>query len=426
MALVQAIAADVLASEVASGDRTRPRGANEAEKVRLAVGVIVGAVLRQWGRTIPRPVSLDQSNEGLGELPGGRVAVALVVREMRSAGLLAFKPGVRWPSPDRFGFAQPADGRVSRIWPSPELLRRASDVRLSAATVKPAFPAPWLTKVPKSAPPVRVSTIRTRTQRDSLPLPPEALGEALHGLREEVEDWNAFAASVDVQGCRPPRWSRSFGPDVRLGGRWSALGSACYQQMPEDARLDIMIGGKPVAEVDVKASHLSIMHGLLSLPLPTGDPYSVPGANYRPAVKRWINATLGKGSAVARWSRTTPEDVKMHDAKMIGECVCRVYPWLREPAKAVAGVAGLIGLGGHGAPQLLLVHRLQAIEAEALTVAMRELRRLRGILTLPVHDSLVVPASPPNVIEDVMISAFEKVAGVRVAVEISGTTSAYA
>jgi hypothetical protein len=69
-------------------------------------------------------------------------------------------------------------------------------------------------------------------------------------------------------------------------------------------RLGIRIGGEAVAEVDVAAAHLSIMRGLLRLPIPAGDPYEITGATRcRPAVKAWILATLGKGSPVKRKPR---------------------------------------------------------------------------------------------------------------------------
>ncbi len=48
---------------------------------------------------------------------------------------------------------------------------------------------------------------------------------------------------------------------------------------------------KPAVEIDISASHLSIMHALMGLPLPKGDPYVVPGFD-RSTVKAWINATL--------------------------------------------------------------------------------------------------------------------------------------
>jgi hypothetical protein len=59
----------------------------------------------------------------------------------------------------------------------------------------------------------------------------------------------------------------------------------------------------------------------------------------------------------------------------------------------VAASAGLDKLGHIGTPARLLTHRLMAIEAQALTGAMEYLQGSRGVLALPVHDSLIVPVS---------------------------------
>ena len=141
-------------------------------------------------------------------------------------------------------------------------------------------------------------------------------------------------------GCLPPRWKRVFTAHVDLGGRWTAVGKeGVYQTMSERERpAQITINGSPVVEVDVTASHLSIMHGLLGLPLPADDPYGFPEVPHKVA-KAWITATLGKGSSVKRWSARTVNDnpeLTDHDPKRVGAIICERYGFLQSPAEAVA------------------------------------------------------------------------------------------
>jgi hypothetical protein len=58
------------------------------------------------------------------------------------------------------------------------------------------------------------------------------------------------------------------------------------------------------------------------------------------------------------------------------------------------------------------------IEASAITRATRELRERLGVLSLPVHDSLIGPVSAAQVVRGVLVGAFRREAGVTVEVTI--------
>jgi hypothetical protein len=98
--------------------------------------------------------------------------------------------------------------------------------------------------------------------------------------------------------------------------------------------LRIAIGGEPVAELDIAASHLTLLHGLLGLPAPQGDPYEVEGLP-RDVVKGWVTATIGKGSPVLRrWAKQTKELFPVceeHDPAEVGERVTARYLFLADP-----------------------------------------------------------------------------------------------
>ena len=413
VALVERLAQTVMDFE--DLDRERPRGPIERQKVLDATGTIIGGVLRAWGRDRARPVALARSNKALGNVPGGRKAVQAVVDVLVKVRFLAFKPAVRWKVD--YGFKVIYAAKMSRVWPTTALLKLATDGGLEPKTIRAAFLAPQPTEAPKVDETVRVKGVKVRGQKEAPTLPLETLADAPR-LVAEVADWNAFAATVSVEGCRAPRWFRVFGPDVALGGRWYAAGWPHYQNMNGDERLGIRIGGQPVIEADVKAAHLSIMHGLLGLPVSGGDPYEI-GTESRAAVKAWIVATLGKGSPVVRWAADVSPAVKAHDAKRLGEAICRRYPFLRDPSKAVAEAAGLNRLATRwGTPKRLLPHRLMGIEASAITRAMRDLRARLGVLSLPVHDSLIVPVRAAELVRGVLVEAFRTEAGATVEVAI--------
>jgi hypothetical protein len=402
---VSALAVIVLAGE----KRVRPRGAKETDKIIEATGAIVGAVLRAWRKG--HPIALSLAKEDLTILPGGRIAARVVLDQLEAAGVLHHQAGVRFFN--RFDYQE---GRTSRYWPSPALLERATGEGITAATVKAHFVAPSPTDAPAPAPPIVVRGLTIRPGEDGPKLPLETLGEPLAALAEEVESWNAWARTVSVTGCRPPQWGRVFKPDVALGGRWYALGAQNYQTMNEEARLGIRIGAEVVAELDVKAAALSIMFGLLGQPLPEGDLYAFDGYE-RDAVKSWVTASLGNGSPVKRWPKKGADPVaRQYDPVALGKVICARYPFLSAPAESVAERAALKALAHIGKPRKLLGHRLQAIEAQAVTQAMRALRTTLGVLALPVHDSLIVPQSAASAARTCLEEAFWDVAGVRVRV----------
>jgi hypothetical protein len=227
----------------------------------------------------------------------------------------------------------------------------------------------------------------------------------------------------------PPRWMRKFTACTELHGRWYALGGTggVYQQMSKADRLGLAINGEAVAEIDIKASHLSIMHGLLGQELPDGDPYEVPGVP-RDVAKTWIVASLGTGRAITSWPRkrladATPveqEWLRSFDVRAVEASICAKYPFMEAPAQAVAVSAGLTGLAHLGTPERLLSLRLQAIEAQALTDVMilmgRVYRDTQGTLALPVHDSLIVPRSAVREAVTIIKGAFAYHAKVEVRV----------
>ena len=238
---------------------------------------------------------------------------------------------------------------------------------------------------------------------------PAPKGPEADAIRANVAATNRFLARFAYEGCDAPALYRVFTRDLRHHGRWYGG----VEDMPAAERRRIRIGGEPVREVDVRASHLAILHGLQGLPLPEGDPYDGLGFP-RGVAKAWITATIGNGGPVSRWSREAKEraakerdgrpgvDLSRYRVREVGAAVLARYPFLSRVAE-VAGCA---------AEPRLTPHRIMAIEAAALTRAMDALRG-RGVPALPVHDALIVRERDAEAARAALAEAFEAVAGVR-------------
>jgi hypothetical protein len=411
---------DALAEMVASTD-TKRRGPKLRAKLSTAVGAVVSALLTNWGRSPARPVYRSGKATGFSNGPVGHRQFIAVIEGLQSLGFVGSQRGYQIATD--WGDAKSWSGKAARFWPTAALLEFATSHGVTADTVDRQFKAPPPTKAPSVRKLVVVTslkrTIGYRTgQGMKQQLEESVLSSELERVRSSVLATNAFCAQHDVQGCLPPRLKRTFTVNASLGGRWIAVGrEGVYQTMPAAERLTrITIDGEPVAEVDVHASHLSIIHGLLGLPLPSDDLYGFPTVP-RAVVKGWITATLEKGSPVTKWARkATGDNSELHDydPRQVGGVICERYPFLRNPADAVAIPAGLNKMTRIERPSKLLTHRLMAIEAKALTGAMEYLRIARGVLALPMHDGLLVPLSGADHAPGVLVGAYSAAAKVRI------------
>jgi len=280
------------------------------------------------------------------------------------------------------------------------------------ATVRSDFgkpPQPIIArKAPRVRHPIRLKALSTHPgSGGGLPLRLDEHDDIASFLGWSVTYFNAFAEGFHVEGCTAPRWYRQFIGHIGQGyGRWHTAGSeGCYQSMPEADRLSrIRINGEPVAEIDISASLLTMLHGLLGKPAPQDDAYSVPGLD-RAVAKVWINAVLGSGKTLRRWSDRALKETPALATIDVGEVESRVlssYPFLAQLPHIEARFCPILSdevcpeerrQRAKGKPiHLPIHHRLTGIEANVLTSAMMDLKE-QGILSLPMHDGLIVPAS---------------------------------
>lgn len=227
---------------------------------------------------------------------------------------------------------------------------------------------------------------------------------------------NAYLARVEVKPHGPVLLRRIFayGDDPkhgwRKGGRLYAVGASPYQTAKRERRAVITINGVRTCELDIRASHVTILAGLGHIPHFDGDPYVIPGGPPRPVVKRWVNMTLSHGKRHARWPKSAVDDLDRHDGidlaaypiKETGDTILRHLPILKDDASSSVAV-------GWG--------ELQFRESEVVLASMEVLAFEHDVPALPVHDSLIVPVDARAVAKVVLGEVFKNAFGVAPEIE---------
>lgn len=248
------------------------------------------------------------------------------------------------------------------------------------------------------------------------------------GLR--INEINAFLAAQDIQPAHQlTGFQRIFsdgdvpGFNWDKGGRLYNIGGG-YQQEKSAKRLAMTINGEAVVEIDIRASHLTILHALKKIPMPAGDPYG--GTAYpRGIVKSWVAAALGHERLPGnKWS---PAAKKAYAKKQCGirarggafeafckstckaRCLQKFYPL----AKVGPKIAAHFPILDDWETSPWRWGDFQFIESEAVIGAVHELATVYGIPALPVHDSIIVPRSKQAIAVQVLSDMFQKHVGVR-------------
>lgn len=252
--------------------------------------------------------------------------------------------------------------------------------RATAAAPRPDSFMPVVLRAEK--PPRRMGRFRGRDIPITRSTP--KVGE----LSARMDRINAYLAGAVVDPFGPVVLRRIFacGDDARhgwnQGGRLYAIGSEPYQTAKREKRRNITINGQPTTELDIQASHLTILAALGQVPRFSGDPYEIDGFP-RPVVKQWVNMTLSHGKRHPSWPQEAVEGFSKHGIdlkaeypiKSTGDAILRHLPILQEDGSAVA-----VGWG-----------ELQFRESEVVLATMEALAFEHNVPALPVHDSLIVP-----------------------------------
>lgn len=255
-------------------------------------------------------------------------------------------------------------------------------------------------------------------------------------LRAQVAELNTFFAqhALAHSTIRHLGWVRKFHQATRLQVyRWNKGGrlysypqdATCYQHLSEQKRLEMRIDGEGVVEIDISSSYLSIFYAWCDQQLDTDtDAYRDilgPTELDRQVAKFWINASFGNGQLLTRWTKELKQDFlerlakkgmspdafdpKAYPMSVIKKRVLRRHPLLQRWGGEIRG--RVRGWGD-----------LMFMESEIVIGTMQELMS-RGIPSMPVHDSLIVPESREAVAVDVLKHQFRTHTGVVPKLDVS-------
>ncbi|WP_146001623.1 hypothetical protein [Sphingobium fuliginis] len=245
-----------------------------------------------------------------------------------------------------------------------------------------------------------------------------------------VNELNAYFAAQDIQPAYLlGGFQRIFSDGDKPGFNWNVGGrlyniGGGYQQEDKKTRLAMTINSEPVVEIDIRASHLTILHALKKEPMPAGDPYE--GTGYpRAIVKSWVAMTLGHDKLPGnKWSPSAKKAYakKQCDIRQRGgffqffcESVCK--------ARCLQKFHPMSEVGPNIAPHFPILDDwatspwrwgdFQFLESNAVIDAVHHLAMVHDIPALPVHDSLIAPKSQQAIVEQVLSDMFLKHVGVR-------------
>ena len=168
------------------------------------------------------------------------------------------------------------------------------------------------------------------------------------------------------------------------GGRLYAVGDESYQMMKKRDRLSMRINGEPVVELDVNASFLRVFASMVDSPLPSGNDIYVGGGIHRDVIKAWVTATLGHKGFHKRWPVRLAQDLRDK-----GHLTDR-GPTMKQTEEAACDLLPVMRLWPQSG---LSWSKLMFKESESMLFAIRRLIFEEDTPCLPVHDSLIVPAS---------------------------------
>jgi len=281
--------------------RTRPRGPKERTALEDAIAAVVGGVLVAALRR-GKMVLKSRREEAFGGYVGYSAAV-VALDGLAALGLLLHHSGIRFERQDAFNDVTSWAGWASRYEATDALIRLAASYGITKETVKRSFG----TRFPLRAEVAKNPVILKQFKDDggaSISIP---RGDQTHKqLRAETQLANRLlAAALWSSNCQPPALFRTFRGDWTFGGRWTVSGEASVQRMAAEDRLEILINGQAVAEVDARGSQLSIVAAIAGMTELPGDPYQIGALSAfdRDVVKSAATATLGTGNCARHGPR---------------------------------------------------------------------------------------------------------------------------
>ncbi|GMO42394.1 hypothetical protein [Bradyrhizobium sp. TM233] len=340
----------------------------------------------------------------------------------QEAGLLDHKPG--YDGSRAMGNPGPPRGMLTRYRATQPLQALCAEHGVTPQNVREHF---------KFVPVMPAELVQLTKPHHKTPETP-----TVHRLRADVAALNAFMQQHTLTHPTDEiihlGWVRKFHKAENLARyRWDKGGrlysypqdAGCYQQIQEDKRVQMRIDGEAVAEVDISSSYLTIFYAWIGQPLDTdADAYGDvlgPTKLDRVVTKFFINYHFGNGDFLAAWRSGVVADVrKILKKKGIApeEFNPKRYN-LRDVRRRVLESHPLLERWGHPiGGRARDWSDLMFAESEVVIGSMKELMA-QGVPSLPVHDSLIVPASHQALAEKTITRQFQTRLGVSPSLDVT-------
>lgn len=236
-------------------------------------------------------------------------------------------------------------------------------------------------------------------------------------LEADLHELNRFLDGVVIEGGVHRGYRRIFSQGDKAGFAWNkggrlyARGYPSYQQLPDEERLTMKIGGESVVEIDVKASLLTILHGLMGRTLDLSrDPYEIKHIP-RAVVKMWTTMTIGFHRFHPDWPDKAVEELAKQGIDTEHYPMAEVRPLILHYIPILSDYP----------KQEVDVFDLMFHESEAILGSMLTLMKDHRIPSLSVHDSLIVPRSSIPTVQQVMAKNYHQVCGIEPSLKVSVT-----
>jgi hypothetical protein len=231
--------------------------------------------------------------------------------------------------------------------------------------------------------------------------------------REAVDDNNWARALNNLPKDHPDKADMNLINEFLEGQQWCCKGPVRlkykltpfhsgrlytrYQQLPDKRykiRINTLINGEPICEVDFRANHLrlalAVLHNEDAGDTPYEDLMELSGINDRDLVKSFITAALGAANKRAAQSSWNRKALGTENFVAIEEAVGRRYPALK-----LFDDWGIYAQNLEGS--ILRDVMLQGVD--------------EGIVVLPVHDAVAVQQKHEEWAVDAMSEAWDKHVG---------------
>lgn len=402
--LIARICEDIEELEQRAGSRVRKRRARSGAKFLHAVERFVGDLLRaKAGTTGPARIYRAVGKDRFKHDPVKYDVFVRVLDGLKALQLVGHVKGKTryrttafWPD-----VSVRLQGRAARFWATTKLLKLAEDYGIDSGNVGEHF-APEPPTNPLVLKDYATGRGRDREKGPIVKYPRTPETERLEG---DIRELNEFLASIDLTGGRHEGYTRVFNNySWKAGGRLYSGGEDGYQRMPEAERHKMTINGEHVAEIDIKASHLTIYHAMVGEPLEgSSDPYALAGID-RSIAKLWAVASFGNSKPATRWPPEMVEEyrkdtgkdlLKQAKAKDVARKMLETFPALKK-------------LEDHSD----VWADLQFREAEAVIGAMLSLMRTHRVPSLSMHDGIIVPRSKADLAKTILAREYHRVVGV--------------